>query len=114
MRTHCCNIKLTCLPHCRYAVGGYDGSNKISTMDIFDSRTNSWRIGSPFSVARGYGCAVTVDDNLFYIGGVNDAGETIDTVSLSAVIIPFVSSFSNLVNKPVWPYYSIVHRSQTW
>jgi len=63
-------------------VGGYDGSNRISTVEIFDPRTNSWRIGSPFSIARGYGCAVTMDDNLFYIGGVNDAGETVDTVEV--------------------------------
>jgi len=75
-------MKLACLLHCRYAVGGYDGSNRISTVEIFDPRTNSWRIGSPFSIARGYGCAVTMDDNLFYIGGVNDAGETVDTVEV--------------------------------
>uniref|UniRef100_K3XF28 DCD domain-containing protein n=1 Tax=Setaria italica TaxID=4555 RepID=K3XF28_SETIT len=65
-----------------YAVGGYDGSNRISTVEIFDSRANSWRMGSPFSIARGYGCAITMDDNLFYIGGINDAGETIDTVEV--------------------------------
>ncbi|WVZ72407.1 hypothetical protein U9M48_020873 [Paspalum notatum var. saurae] len=64
-----------------YAVGGDDG-NKLSTIEIFDPCANSWRMGSPFSVARGYGCAVTLDDNLFYIGGVNDAGETVDTVEV--------------------------------
>lgn len=69
-------------------MGGYDGSNRVSTIEIFDPRANSWRIGSPFSIARGYGCAVTMDDNLFYIGGVNDAGETVNTVSLSGVTVP--------------------------
>jgi N-acetylneuraminic acid mutarotase len=72
----------------RFAVGGYDGNNKISTVEIFDPRANSWRIGSSSSIARGYGCAVTVDDNLYLIGGVNDAGETIKTVSLLVVILP--------------------------
>jgi len=50
-----------CLPHYRYAVGGYDGSNMISNVEIFDLCTNSWRICSPLQV--------TMDDNLFYIGG---------------------------------------------
>uniref|UniRef100_A0A0A9EXB8 Uncharacterized protein n=1 Tax=Arundo donax TaxID=35708 RepID=A0A0A9EXB8_ARUDO len=38
-----------------YAVGGHDGNSLASTVEIFDPRANSWRIGSPFSVARGYG-----------------------------------------------------------
>jgi len=104
-------MKLACLLHCRYAVGGYDGSNRISTVEIFDPRTNSWRIGSPFSIARGYGCAVTMDDNLFYIGGVNDAGETVDTVSLFAVTIQLFIFIE--LGKSVWCYYSIVHLSWT-
>lgn len=66
----------------RFAVGGYDGNNNISTVEIFDPRANSWRIGRSCSIARGYGCAVTMDDNLYFIGGVNDAGETLGTVSL--------------------------------
>ena len=60
-------------------MGGYDGSNMISNVEIFDLCTNSWRICSPLQV--------TMDDNLFYIGGVNDAGETVDTVSLFAVTV---------------------------
>ena len=31
---------------------------------------------------------MTMDDNLYLIGGVNDAGETIETVSLLVVILP--------------------------
>lgn len=72
----------------RFAVGGYDGNSKISTVEIFDPRANSWRIGSPSSIARGYGCAVTADNNLYLIGGVNDAGETLETVSLLVVLLP--------------------------
>jgi hypothetical protein len=68
-------------------VGGHNGNNLASTVEIYDPRANSWRIGSPFSVARGYGCAVTMNDNLYLIGGVNDTGETVETVSLSGVTL---------------------------
>lgn len=64
----------------RYALGGYDGDQMLSTVEIFDPRANSWRIGSPFSVPRGYGCAVTADDNVYLIGGSESNGETVETV----------------------------------
>jgi hypothetical protein len=53
-------------------------------LEIYDSCANLWRTGSPFSVARGYGCGVTMDNNLYLIGGVNDA---VETVSLPGVTL---------------------------
>ncbi|KAK1661880.1 hypothetical protein QYE76_050039 [Lolium multiflorum] len=65
-----------------YALGGYDGNQMVSTVEIFDPRANSWRISSPFSVPRGYGCAVTVNDNVYLIGGINADAESVETVEV--------------------------------
>ncbi|XP_047054911.1 kelch-like protein 22 [Lolium rigidum] len=65
-----------------YALGGYDGNQMVSTVEIFDPRANSWRISSPFSVPRGYGCAVTVNDNVYLIGGTSADAESVETVEV--------------------------------
>ncbi|KAF7021257.1 hypothetical protein CFC21_034238 [Triticum aestivum] len=82
MKTKRGSHSVTVLGEALYALGGYDGDQMMSTVEIFDPRANSWRIGSPFSVPRGYGCAVTADDNVYLIGGSESNGETVETVEV--------------------------------
>jgi kelch-like protein 1/4/5 len=37
-----------------YAVGGYDGSSCLSTVEVFDPSTNSWQPAPKMSTARNF------------------------------------------------------------
>lgn len=73
---------MTVLGEALYAVGGHDGNHMVSTVEIFDPRANSWRLSSPISIPRGYACAVTANDNVYLIGGIETNGENIETVEM--------------------------------
>jgi hypothetical protein len=80
----------------------------VSTVEIFDPRANSWRISSPFSVPRGYGCAVTANDNVYLIGGINATAENIETVRfLTAFSITDKLFLSVQVS---FPFFLLFHR----
>ncbi len=36
-----------------YAMGGYDGNNRLKSMEVFDPSTNQWANGQDMSTARG-------------------------------------------------------------
>jgi N-acetylneuraminic acid mutarotase len=62
-------------------MGGYDGDKMVASIEIFDPRLNSWRMGDPMNIPRGYAGAVNLDDNLFLIGGMQSNVQILDTVS---------------------------------
>ncbi|RLN31043.1 gigaxonin-like [Panicum miliaceum] len=65
-----------------YAMGGYDGDKMVSSIEIFDPRLNTWRMGDPMNIPRGYAAAVNLDDNLFLIGGMQSNVQILDTVEV--------------------------------
>lgn len=82
MRTKRACHSVAVLGETLYALGGYDGNRMVSTVEIFDPRANSWRMSSPFSIPRGYGCAVTANDNVYLIGGTNADAESVEAVEV--------------------------------
>ena len=64
-----------------YAIGGYGstafGSSYLSTVEIYDPKTNAWTTGAPMPTRRGYMAATLGPDGLIYvIGGSNRAGDS--------------------------------------
>uniref|UniRef100_A0A0D9Y3P9 DCD domain-containing protein n=1 Tax=Oryza glumipatula TaxID=40148 RepID=A0A0D9Y3P9_9ORYZ len=66
----------------QHALGGLNRNTTFSSVEIFDTRANSWRRGSPLSVPRAHGCAVTVDGNAYLIGGIQSSEEYVETVEV--------------------------------
>ncbi|KAF1895617.1 hypothetical protein Lal_00041898 [Lupinus albus] len=64
----------------KYALGGFDGIEMVSSVDVFDPRLGAWIMGEPMNHARGYCAAAVVKESIYVFGGVK-VGETIvDTV----------------------------------
>ncbi|XP_059301760.1 uncharacterized protein LOC132053658 isoform X2 [Lycium ferocissimum] len=64
----------------KYALGGYDGENMVSSVEILDPRFGSWVMGEKMNSPRGYSGAVVIGGKIFVIGGVNDQEEILDTI----------------------------------
>jgi hypothetical protein len=73
----------------RYALGGYDGSTMVPSIEIFDPRLGSWRIGEPMKNPRGYFAAGAVKESICVIGGIRVGENIVDTVSY---ILPWFPS----------------------
>ncbi len=52
-----------------YAIGGYDGSNFLSTVEIYDPSTNSWSTGSSMKYARERLVAGAINRKLYAVAG---------------------------------------------
>ncbi|RVX03085.1 Kelch-like protein 12 [Vitis vinifera] len=65
---------------CRYALGGYDGTNMVPTVEVFDPRIGSWMTGESMNDPRGYSGAVVLGESIYVIGGLKDNEEILDTV----------------------------------
>jgi hypothetical protein len=66
----------------------------VSSVEIFDPRLNTWKMGDPMSNPRGYASAVTFDDNLFVLGGLRSNEAILDTVSenrIKSVTVTFTN-----------------------
>ena len=60
-----------------FVVGGYPpGRIPVRDVQVYDSRTNRWRMGPPLPVPMHHTMAAAVDGRLFVIGGEFDGGGT--------------------------------------
>ncbi|KAL3085011.1 hypothetical protein niasHS_010080 [Heterodera schachtii] len=62
-----------------YAVGGYNGTERLKKTEVFDTRTNQWETLSPMLNRRSAMCAVTLGENIFVCGGY-DGNHALDSV----------------------------------
>lgn len=65
----------------RYALGGFDGTAMIPTVEIFDPRLGYWIMGEPMNCARGYSAAAVLGGLIYVIGGVRADESIANTVS---------------------------------
>ncbi|KAI3875061.1 hypothetical protein MKW98_019634 [Papaver atlanticum] len=63
-----------------YAVGGYNGENMVSSVEVFDPRKNSWILSDEMKEARGYATAAVIGESIFVISGLKDGKLLTDTV----------------------------------
>lgn len=81
------NIQILCIYEvlnlnllCRYALGGFDGSAMVPSIEVYDPRLGSWMSGEPMKHSRGYLGAAVVKEAIYVIGGVKNGSEIVDTV----------------------------------
>ncbi len=106
-----CNSKL-------YAIGGYDGTCNLSSVEFYDPETNQWTLVASMGAHEGVvGVGVLPDDVDL---GRNSEEENERSFSCS-VQVPFKvynggsnqSSFANSVNKPLMKnYYSLMEEEE--
>jgi len=65
-----------------YVLGGYPaGRVTVRTVQIYDTATDSWRLGPPLPEPNNHGMAATVDGVIYLIGGQTDPNRAyVDTV----------------------------------
>ena len=51
-----------------YAVGGYDGTNQLHTVERYDVETNQWEIISPMNRPRSALSVAVVDSKIYALG----------------------------------------------
>jgi len=51
-----------------YAVGGYDGSAHLNTMECFDPMTNTWRTVASMASRRSSAGVAVLNDMLYVVG----------------------------------------------
>jgi Kelch motif/Galactose oxidase, central domain len=66
-----------------YAIGGTNGTSVLGTNEVYDVATGTWTSLAPMPTPRAYLTVVAGTDGFIYaIGGVNAAGQTVNTVEI--------------------------------
>ena len=50
-------------------LGGYNGTSRVATVEIFDPSTNRWTMGQPMSQERSNFATCVIENKLYVIGG---------------------------------------------
>lgn len=64
-----------------YVLGGCNGADIVSSVEIFDPRMNSWMIGESMNSPRGYCGATVLGEKIHVIGGITENDVIHETVS---------------------------------
>ncbi|KAJ0089196.1 hypothetical protein Patl1_31444 [Pistacia atlantica] len=60
-----------------YALGAYDGSTMVSSIEIYNSRIDSWMRADPMKQTRGYSAAAVLKESIYVVAGVA-AGDKVE------------------------------------
>lgn len=55
-----------------YAIGGYDGSAHLNTVECFDPMTNTWRAVASMASRRSSAGVAVLNDTLYVVGKFGD------------------------------------------
>ena len=64
-----------------YSIGGYDGSQRLNSVERYDIETNQWISISSMNQARSRHTAVSIGESIFVIGGWN-GNSTLNSVEM--------------------------------
>ena len=56
------------MDHYVYAVGGYDGRNQLSSVERYDTETNTWEFVPPMNVPRSALSVAVINGKLYALG----------------------------------------------
>lgn len=85
-----------------YAIGGYNGTHTLATVEEYDPITDSWQARSSMSIPRGWLAATVVDNKIYAIGGW-DGTDYLTTVE---EYNPITDTWRNLTDMPT-PRYGL-------
>jgi len=85
---HCrrCYVSVSELIGMIYAIGGYDGHNRLNTAKRYNPKTNQWSIIPPMNMQRSDASACTLNGRIYATGGFNgqeclDSAEFYDPIN---------------------------------
>jgi len=76
--------------------GGYDGAARLNSTEIYDIENNVWCEGPPFPVERAGTVAVTIDNEVYFIGGYCNTGELDNFVKYDPYTMKYSNSVTNM------------------
>lgn len=79
-----------------YVIGGFDGNNCLSDVDVYDPQTNSWTSACPLNDQRSAASVAVMKGRIYAIGGFN--GQFLSTVE---VYDPNINQWSYVHNMSV-------------
>ena len=65
-----------------FALGGYDGNTRLSSVERLDEKSYRWQDVAPMRIARSKFAAVSYRDRVYVIGGLNNEEEASKTVEM--------------------------------
>lgn len=67
---HCrrCYVSVAELNGFIYAIGGYDGHNRLNTVERYNPKTNQWTIITPMNMQRSDASACTLKGKIYATG----------------------------------------------
>lgn len=54
-----------------YVIGGYDGTSRLGTVEVYNTKTNKWRTVASMPTARSGFSAEVVHGKIYCMGGYN-------------------------------------------
>ncbi|KAK1306067.1 hypothetical protein QJS10_CPA10g01803 [Acorus calamus] len=68
------------IDYLKYALGGNDGANLLSSIEMFDPHMNKWMMVEPMNKTRVYAGAAVLGGSMYVMGGETIDGDILDTV----------------------------------
>lgn len=67
---HCrrCYVSVAELNGLIYAIGGYDGHNRLNTVERYNPKTNQWSVITPMNMQRSDASACTLKGKIYATG----------------------------------------------
>ncbi|KAF5198235.1 Kelch-like protein, partial [Thalictrum thalictroides] len=65
-----------------YALGGYNGSTYVPTIEVFDPFMDSWIAGDEMKQPRGYFVVPVIGQSIYAIGGQREGSNIVDSVEM--------------------------------
>lgn len=79
-----------------YVIGGFDGTNYLSDVDVYDPLTNCWASVSPLNETRSAASIAVMKGRIFALGGFN--GQFLSSVE---VYDPAINQWSYVQNMSI-------------
>lgn len=81
--------------------GGWDGTQSLADVEIFDPEGNRWEMAAPMNTDRAYAVVALLNDGrVLVVGGETIGGETPGTLSSAELFDPETNTWSLLPNQP--------------
>lgn len=91
-----------------YAIGGYDGSAHLNTVECFDPMTNAWKPVASMASRRSSAGVAVLNDMLYVVGESHAMSKMVANIII-VICINFIL-FTNHQS----PTYSVENCSATW
>jgi len=87
-----------------YVIGGYPSSRvTVSTVQVYDARSDSWELTNPLPIPVNHGVAATVDGKVYLMGGQANAGGNPNRAGFLDIVLEYNPASATWTNKTSMP-----------